>query len=69
MSTKYKTYDEVPTEALCERLEQLSEAASNGKAAIEREFTMRVPAELDRDADLVLGEAARRLRLSILNQG
>ena len=29
---------------------------------IDREFTMRVPAELDRDPDLVLSQAAKRIR-------
>ncbi len=67
MSTKYKEAKEVPTESLCERLEQLSNAITKGKEQMEREFTMRVPAEVDRDADIVLSEAARRLR-ETLNQ-
>lgn len=61
MSTKYRTSEEVPTAVLCERLHQLAEAISNGKEYTGREFTMRVPAEVDRDADLVMTEAAQRL--------
>jgi hypothetical protein len=62
MSTKYKESKHVPTSILCERLDVLSEAITKGKDSINREFTMRVPAELDRDADLVLCESARRLK-------
>jgi len=62
MSRKYKNSHEVPTEELCERLKQLSRAVTKGKDEIDREFTMSIPAELDRDADLVLDEAAKRLR-------
>lgn len=62
MSRKYKLGDRVPTKVLIKRLEELSEAITKGKEATEREFTMRVPAELDRDADLVLSQAAKRLR-------
>ena len=66
MSTKYKEISEVPIEVLADRLEELSEACvkqMNGdKAAFDREFTYRIPAELDRDPDLVLSIAATRLR-------
>ena len=61
MSLNYDTKDEVPTELLCERLEQLSDAVTKGKDAILRDFDMRIPAEVDRDADCVLAEAAKRL--------
>jgi lipid II:glycine glycyltransferase (peptidoglycan interpeptide bridge formation enzyme) len=61
MSTEYRTSRAVPTKILCDRLEELSCAIANGKRSIEREFTMRVPAEVDRDPDLVLSEAARRI--------
>lgn len=60
MSTKYTDPDNIPTDVLCDRLETLSEAVTSD--AMDREFTMRIPAELDRDADCVLLEAARRLR-------
>lgn len=60
MSTKYKNPKDVPTETLSRRLKQLSECF-NDKDLFEMEFTRRVPAELDRDADLVLSEAANRL--------
>lgn len=59
MSTTYKNDKDIPTEVICDRLEELSNAVSSRKMD---EFTMRVPAELDRDADLVLSTAAKRLR-------
>lgn len=61
MSTKYKSSKDVPTDALISRLNELSDAITGGRDSREREFTMRIPAECDRDADLVLAEAARRL--------
>ena len=61
MSNKYKDCDEVPNEALCKRLKELSKAVTKGREGLHREFTMRIPAELDRDADLVLSIAARRI--------
>lgn len=60
MSTQYKKSSEVPTSVLCERLKQLSDAVTKGSSG-DHEFTMRIPAECDRDADLVMAEAARRL--------
>lgn len=62
MSTKYKKSADVPTEVIIKRLEELSNAVTKGRAAVSGEFTMRIPAELDRDADIVLSEAAQRLR-------
>lgn len=62
MSTEYGAQDRVPTEILISRLEELSRAVTEGKDAVSREFTMRIPAEMDRDADLVLHAAAARLR-------
>ncbi|MCP4259298.1 MAG: hypothetical protein GY774_17575 [Planctomycetes bacterium] len=64
MSTKYKHGDRVPTPILIKRLRELADAATiqgRNSGAFEREFTIRIPAELDRDADLVLSEVARRL--------
>ena len=61
MSRKYNSSPEVPTEVLVNRLKELSSAITTGRDALEREFTMRIPAECDRDADLVLSEAAKRL--------
>lgn len=58
MSTKYKEAAAVPTSILAERLKQLSDAIIHRDMG---ELTMRIPAELDRDADLVLTEASRRL--------
>lgn len=61
MSTKYKHSHEVPTDVLEKRLEELSDAIGKRGEERDRELTRRVPAELDRDADLVLSEAAARL--------
>jgi hypothetical protein len=65
MSTKYKHGDVVPTEVLAKRLDELSDAVvsrmNRDNATFEREFTCRIPAELDRDADLVFSEASKRL--------
>lgn len=61
MSTDYGLQDRVPTDILAKRLQELSIAITEGKEAMLREFTMRVPAECDRDADLVLSAAAKRL--------
>ena len=61
MSRKYNNSTEVPTEVLVSRLKELSKALTTGRDAQEREFTMCIPAECDRDADIVLSEAAKRL--------
>lgn len=58
MSTKYKDVSEVPSSVLAARLEELAEAVANNRMD---EFVMRIPAEVDRDADIVLMEAAKRL--------
>lgn len=58
MSTHYKAPQDVPTDVLIVRLSELSAAVADGRL---HEFTMRIPAEVDRDADIVLREAARRL--------
>lgn len=62
MSRKYTDTASVPTETLANRLDELANAITKGREASDREFTMRIPAECDRDADLVLSEAAKRLR-------
>ncbi len=61
MSRKYKHGEKVPSDVLAKRLDELSDAITKGKDATDREFTMRIPAELDRDADLVLGASAERI--------
>lgn len=61
MSTKYDHPSKVPTNILCERLRELSNLVARGEIS-QGGFTMRIPAEVDRDADIVLMEAARRLR-------
>jgi hypothetical protein len=45
-------------ERLVGRLRELADAVTQGRDAVAREFTMRVPAEPERDADLVLSKAA-----------
>ena len=66
MSTKYRKASEVPDYVIADRLDELSDAVvarmKGDPDPMEREFTCRIPAELDRDADLVLSEAANRLR-------
>jgi len=64
MSTQYRNGHEVPDKVLIKRLKELSNAINKGEKSFSSEFTMRVPAEMDRDADLVLQEAARRLQKS-----
>ena len=61
MSTKYQNSADVPLDVIIARLKELSDAVAGGRESQGREFTMRIPAECDRDADLVIGEAARRL--------
>jgi len=61
MSRNYQHGDSIPVPVIVARLRELAAAVSEGRAAVAREFTMRIPAELDRDADLVLSEAAKRL--------
>ena len=63
MSIKYNKPEDVPNAVLCERLNALSDAVTRGKEAISDEFTRRIPAEVDRDADIVLAEAARRIKM------
>lgn len=65
MSNKYRRSEDVPTRALVERLHELAHAVTKGPDYVRREFTMRVPAELDHDADLVLSETACRLDKAI----
>ena len=58
MSTKYEDPKEVPTTVLVARLKELADAVASGNFS---ELRMRIPAEVDRDADIVLMEAAKRL--------
>jgi len=62
MSTHYKSDDKVPGWILRRRLDELANAVTQGRDGLNREFSMRVPAEKDRDADLVISEAAKRLK-------
>lgn len=64
MSREYKKGSDVPSEVISSRLRELSDVIT--KPAMSRtpdwsEFYMRIPAQVDRDADLVLCEAARRI--------
>ncbi|MDH5573660.1 MAG: hypothetical protein OEY89_17985 [Gammaproteobacteria bacterium] len=61
MSNKYKAGDNIPSEVLCKRLDELSNAVTKGQYGM-REFDMRIPAELDRDADIVLMLASKRIK-------
>lgn len=61
MSTEYKTGDTIPSQILCKRLHELADAVTKGPDTVRREFTMRIPAELDYDADLVLSLSAQRI--------
>ena len=58
ISTKYEEPKLVPTSVLIERLKELADAIAKGNRD---ELSMRIPAEVDRDADIVLMEAAKRL--------
>ena len=49
------------TEKLIARLNELSNAVTKGKEAIDREFYMSIPARPDHDADLVLSDAAMKI--------
>ena len=61
MSTLYQSSKDVPTEVLAARLNELADVVARKRDRIGDEFTMRIPAECDRDADLVMSEAAVRL--------
>lgn len=61
MSSQYKSTEAVPDHVLLARVAELVDAVTKGSAG-SNEFTMRVPAECDRDADLVLTELAIRYR-------
>lgn len=50
-----------PHERLVGRLRELADAVTHGRDVVAREFTMRVPAEPERDADMVLSNAADEL--------
>lgn len=69
MSTQYKSSRDVPTEVLAARLNELADVVAQKRGRIDAEFTMRIPAECDRDADLVMSEAARRLSAAPAVQG
>lgn len=62
MSTQYQSSKDVPTEVLAARLNDLAHVVAQRRDCIGAEFTMRIPAECDRDADLVMAEAARRMQ-------
>ncbi len=59
MSRHYRDSKDIPNDVLAARLKELSDYCT--KNDMPSEFSMRIPCELDRDADVVLGEASRRL--------
>ena len=59
MSNKYKHGDEIPLTVIIMRLADLAKAVVKKDWS---EFSMRIPAELDRDADLVLSDAAMKIK-------
>lgn len=61
MSNQYKHGDHVPTDVLVKRLRELVEVITKRRVDLKYEFSMSIPAQLDRDADLVLSEVADRL--------
>lgn len=61
MSRAYRNSSDVPLDAIIKRLHELSDAVVGGRKTQAQEFVMRIPAECDHDADLVLAEAAVRL--------
>lgn len=65
MSRQYASSDEVPNEVLAARLRELvdfiTKPSKRDDERLPTEFYMRIPAEVDHDADLVMSEAARRL--------
>ena len=58
MSTYYRKPEDIPNEVLAARLNELVKAAVNGDWT---QFYMRIPCELDHDADCIMAEAARRI--------
>jgi len=63
VSAKYRTASDVPTDVICTRLNELAYALTHrDKCNWQSEFTLRVPAEFDRDADIVMSIAAERLK-------
>jgi hypothetical protein len=69
VSGKYQRSEDVPTEVLIARLQELVRAITKRGQPDWSEFYMRIPAEVDHDADIVLSEAARRLRAITNTEG
>lgn len=61
MSNKYKHGDKVPDEVLYERMNQLIRSITT-REDFPSDFYMRIPAELDRDADLVMSQMVTNSR-------
>ena len=68
MSNKYKHGDYVPTEVIVSRLRELVDVITKRHVDMKYEFSMSIPAQLDRDADLVISEAANRLEKLTVNE-
>lgn len=61
MSRKYSQSKDVPLDIILDRVDELASACTS-RVAFDGQFTMRIPAEVDRDADLVLNEVVLRCR-------
>ena len=59
MSRQYKDSESVPSVELCARLQEISSSIAKGNYS---DLTMRIPAEVDRDADIVISEAGMRIK-------
>ena len=68
MSTHYKHNDEIPVTIIIARLRELATAVTKGREHVAREFVMRIPAERDHDADLVLSYAASLLEGAVVKR-
>lgn len=65
MSNKYKDSDHIPEDVIVGHLFELSDAVAARNMS---EFTMSIPVQLDRDADVVISEAAKRLRATYIRE-
>ena len=53
--------DDVPTEVLVSRLNELAHSVTLGPDAVRQEFNMHIPTELDHAVDWILSGAAKEL--------
>lgn len=62
MSKEYDTDDEIPSDVICDRLDELAEIVQHGPDVVAKHFVMRIPGERDFDPDLVMLAASMRIR-------